>query len=203
MDRASQWQGLYSGRPEGELGWFQDRPAVSLDLIARAGLDPGGWIIDVGGGASRLVDHLLELGHANLVVLDLVGAGLAAARARLGGRGAAVRWVVADITRWSPPRPFDLWHDRAAFHFLTEEADRAAYAAVMAAAIRPGGQAIIAGFAADGPESCSGLPVRRHDAAQLAAAFAPRFRPIDSVTEIHHTPGGLAQRFQYCRLRRV
>jgi len=203
MDRHAHWQSVYETKRETEVSWFQAQPAVSLKLILASGLDASARIIDVGGGASRLVDRLLDLGYAHITVLDVAEAALAKARARLGPRADQVEWVAADVTRWAASRPFDLWHDRAVFHFLTEAPDRHAYLAAMASGVRSGGQAIIGTFALDGPEKCSGLPVRRYDANGLVAELAPHFRLIETLTEDHHTPGGKVQKFQFCRLARV
>ncbi len=203
MDRHDHWQTVYRTKDETAVSWFQEQPVLSLDLIGRADPGPEAWIIDIGGGASRLVDALLARGHRHLAVLDIAEAALAKTQARLGAQASAVDWIVADVTAWTPPRAYDLWHDRAVFHFLTEPADQQAYARTLAAAVRPGGQAIIGTFAIDGPERCSGLPVHRYDAAGLAARFAPAFAPIDDRRDDHRTPAGAIQRFQFCRLRRV
>ncbi|MCR6630674.1 MAG: class I SAM-dependent methyltransferase [Magnetospirillum sp.] len=200
MDRQAHWQGVYASKDETSVSWFQERPATSLALLECA--KPGARIVDVGGGASRLVDHLLERGY-DVTVLDIAGAALEKAKARLGEAAAKVRWVTADITRWKSPAPMDVWHDRAVFHFLTEEGDRRAYADAMAAALPSGGHAVIGTFAADGPERCSGLPVCRYDAKGLAAQFAASFRLVDELAEEHRTPGGNVQRFQFIVLRRL
>lgn len=202
MDRQAHWQNVYETKAETEVSWYQDHPDSSLALIKGSGLGVTARIIDVGGGASRLVDDLLELGYASLTVLDIAQAALERTRRRLGERAARVEWLAADVTRWTPPCRFDLWHDRAVFHFLTDPADRAAYAAAMAAAIPAGGQTVIGTFAPDGPERCSGLPIRRYDAAGLASEFTAHFEPVDAMTEDHLTPAGKVQRFQFCRLRR-
>ncbi len=202
MDRQAHWQKVYEAKPEDQVSWFQAHPTVSLALIGEAGLGADAKIIDVGGGASRLVDHLLAAGHGAITVLDIAPAALERARRRLGERADRVAWVVADVTGWTPTARFDLWHDRAVFHFLIDAADRAAYGAVMAAAVPLGGHAIVATFAPDGPERCSGLLVRRYDAEGLAAEFAPHFESMGATTEDHLTPSGKVQRFQYVRLRR-
>lgn len=200
MEREDHWQTVYQTKEEDEVSWFQERPAVSLDLIGRSGFGPEAGLIDVGGGASRLIDHLLAAGWRDLTVLDVAKAALDRSRERLGEQAKQVSWVAADITRWQPERRYDLWHDRAVFHFLTDPADRAAYRAVLARALRPGGQAIIGTFAADGPERCSGLPVCRYDAAALAAEFGPSFRLEEALTHEHATPSGKVQKFQFVRL---
>jgi SAM-dependent methyltransferase len=203
MDRHAHWQGVYESKAETEVSWHQDHPTASMKLIADAGLPKDAGIVDVGGGASRLVDCLIEDGRTNIAVLDIAPAALERARRRLGERAALVNWLVADVTRWTPPAHFDLWHDRAVFHFLTHASDRAAYATAMARAVPAGGCAIVGTFALDGPERCSGLPIRRYDAESLVAEFAPHFQLVASMTEDHITPAGKVQRFQFCRFRRV
>lgn len=197
MEREDHWQTVYRTKREDEVSWFQERPDPSLDLICRAGL---GGLVDIGGGASRLVDCLLEAGWRDLTVLDVADAALDRSRTRLGGKAAGVEWVAADVTKWRPDRTYDVWHDRAVFHFLTDPADREAYRAVLARALRSGGQAIVGTFAADGPERCSGLPVCRYDAAGLAAELGPSFRLEEALTHEHVTPAGKVQKFQYVRL---
>lgn len=201
-DRHTHWQDVYRSKDESEVSWYQPLPGVSLDLIARSGLGPQARIVDVGGGASTLVDALLDRGFRNLTVLDIAEAALDRARVRLGERAAAVSWVAADVTVWRPSVPFDLWHDRAVFHFLTGDEERRAWRATLSAALRPGGQVILATFAPDGPERCSGLPVRRWSAGELEAAFAPQFTLAESLAEDHVTPAGKVQRFTWCRLVR-
>ena len=200
--RTDHWQGVYTTKADSEASWFQECPLASLRMINAAGLAPGQAVIDVGGGTSRLVDSLLDLGY-RVTVLDLAEAALTKAKVRLDGRAAAVDWIVADITRWTPLGQFDLWHDRAVFHFLVDDDDRRAYAVAMAAAVRPGGQAVVATFGPDGPERCSGLPVRRYTAAAMAAEFAPAFRLAESRSDRHLTPAGKPQSFQFCRFLRV
>lgn len=201
-DRKAHWQGVYGAKGDEDVSWFQPRPAPSLDLIARAGIGPGASVIDIGGGASRLVDALLGEGIDDVTVLDLSQAALDRVRARIGSVP-GVMLIEADVTHWMPPRRYDLWHDRAAFHFLTDAAERAAYVAALDAALAPGGHAIIATFAPDGPERCSGLPVQRYSPESLAAELGAGFALVDSVTETHVTPGGGAQRFQFSLLRRT
>ncbi|WP_333825837.1 class I SAM-dependent methyltransferase [Pinisolibacter sp.] len=200
---SSHWEGVHSTRGETEVSWFQASPEPSLRLIERAGIAPSASVIDVGGGASRLVDALLDRGFASVAVLDLSAAALGRSRARLGSRAAAVDWIVADATAWTPTIPYDLWHDRAAFHFLTEEPQRAAYVERLRAALRPGGHAIVATFALDGPERCSGLPVVRYDGESLARALGPGFERVETVADLHRTPSGGEQRFQFSLFRRL
>jgi len=201
--RQAHWEGVYTTKGEKEVSWYQDDPAPSLDLIALAGVSKPASIIDIGGGASRLVDHLLAQGFERLTVLDLSAAALESAKARLGEKAAKVRWEVADITKWNPPQAYDLWHDRAAFHFLTDEADQSAYVERVRKAVSPGGHVIIGTFALDGPERCSGLPIVRYDSAALSALLGPEFTLIDARRHDHTTPWGAVQRFQFSTFRRA
>ena len=200
-ERQTHWNGVYSSKHESEVSWFQAHPGQSLELIRRCGLAPGAAIVDVGGGASRLVDALIDDG-LSVTVLDLSAAALDQTRARLGQRAAAVEWVVGDVTQWQPERSYALWHDRAVFHFLTEAVDRAAYRDRVMAAIPPGGQVIIGTFALDGPERCSGLPVKRDDSETLALELGDGFLLCETTLEQHQTPAGKFQSFQFCRLFR-
>lgn len=200
--RQAHWNDVYGRTAETEVSWFQETPAPSLALLELIGARPTDAIIDVGGGASRLVDHLLDHGFGKIAVLDLSEAALTAARNRLGDRGGSVRWIVADVTTWQPAEPYDVWHDRAALHFLTDPADQAAYAARLRTALRIGGHAIIGTFAPDGPERCSGLSVVRHDANSLSALLGPGFALIDARRHEHATPRGGVQKFQFSTFRR-
>jgi SAM-dependent methyltransferase len=202
IDRHSHWQKVYRTRGEREVSWFEESPVISLDLIHATGLSTEASIIDMGGGASRLVDALLDEGFEAITVLDLSEYALAAAQARLGVRSAKVKWIAADVTVWQQSETYDVWHDRATFHFLTDEKDRAAYAERLAQAVLPGGHVIIGTFGIDGPERCSGLPVVRYDAASLGAILGPSFCLVESRNHAHHTPMGATQRFQFSRFRR-
>ncbi len=200
-DRTSHWQNVYTTKAETDVSWYQDDPATSLRLIHDANATPASRIIDIGGGASRLVDALLAAGFRAVTVLDISAAALEVARARIGERAAEVDWIATDVTTWTPQRQYDIWHDRAAFHFLTEERDRRAYIENLRRAVMPGGQIVIGTFALDGPEKCSGLPVQRYDAASLAGTLGPAFELLDSCSEAHHTPWGAVQQFQFSRFR--
>jgi len=201
--RRAHWERAYSEKADNQMGWYQPSPRVSLELLARTGVDRDARIIDVGGGASRLVDGLLDKGVCRITVLDIAEAALERAKQRLGPRAAMVTWVVGDITTWTPSSAYQVWHDRATFHFLVRPEDREAYRRSLLAALRPDGQAIIGTFASDGPEQCSGLPVVRYEPAVLAAELGPGFRLVETVREAHVTPGGKVQRFQFSRLVRV
>jgi SAM-dependent methyltransferase len=200
--RQAHWEGVYTQKGESEVSWFQENPAPSLDLIAHVGATPDSAVIDVGGGASRLVDNLVERGFEDVTVLDLSEAALEAAKARLGDRAVQVHWIVADATVWEPLRTYDIWHDRAAFHFLTEDSDRAVYIARLELALKVGGYAIIATFALDGPERCSGLPVMRYDAVGLGQTLGRVFQLVDTRRHAHATPWGTEQSFQFSVFRR-
>ena len=201
-DRTTHWDNVYATKGEAEVSWFQDSPATSLEMIRAASPDHDAAIIDIGGGASRLVDALLQDGYQHLTVLDLSANALAATKRRIGAAGSSVDWIVADATSWQPRRSYDVWHDRAAFHFLTDPRDRAAYVERLRSAVAPGGHVIIATFAPDGPEKCSGLPVQRHDSASLAAELGPDFELVETRSEVHHTPWHSTQAFQFSRFRR-
>jgi len=196
------WQRVFTTKADSEVSWYQPRPDVSLDLVTAAAPDRDVAIIDVGGGASTLTDHLLAVGYHDLTVLDISEAALKRARERLGAEAAKVDWIAADVTRWSPDRRWAVWHDRAAFHFLTDTARQDAYIRAMTKATAPNAIVIIATFALDGPERCSGLPVQRYSPATLAARLGQEFGLVEGRTEDHVTPAGAVQRFSYAMLRR-
>lgn len=202
-ERHAHWENVYQTKGERDVSWFQESPEISLDLIRATGANANSSIIDIGGGASRLVDTLVDEGFAAITVLDLSEKALATAKARLGPRAAGVQWIVADVTAWEPAQTYDVWHDRAAFHFLTEPKDRTAYVERILRAVRPGGHVIIGTFAPDGPERCSGLPVVRHDAASLVKILGTACELIESRNHAHQTPMGAIQRFQFSRFRRL
>lgn len=202
-DAATHWQNVWTTKPPEEVSWHQDDPALSLAMIRAASLRRDAAIIDVGGGASCLADRLLELGYVHVAVLDISGAALQLAAERLGPLGDDVAWIESSVLDWRPvPGLFDLWHDRAVLHFLTDPADQARYVEVMKTALGPEATVIIAAFAPDGPEKCSGLPVCRHDAASLSALLGPDFQLVEETRQDHMTPGGKAQAFQWCRFVR-
>lgn len=191
------WNAVYSEKAESQLSWHQNDPLVSLDLLAQAGLTSATSVIDVGAGTSRVVDVLLAKGLRDLTVLDMSQAALDATRSRLGPDGKSVEWITGDITRWRPTRTYDVWHDRAVFHFMVDPTDRSAYIENLARGLSTGGHAIIATFAPDGPQTCSGLPVARYSPELLAEALGPRFTLINQQFHSHKTPWGNQQSFQY------
>lgn len=202
-DSKQHWENVYATKAEADVSWFQDSATPSLELIALTDARPSDAIIDVGGGASRLVDGLLQAGFEDVTVLDLSRSALDAARQRLGQNGQGVHWIDADATRWRPERRYDVWHDRAAFHFLTESIDQNAYIERLKEALTIGGHLILGTFAPDGPEKCSGLPVARHDAESLSTLLGPGFSLIDHRRHEHQTPWGSIQRFQFSTFRRT
>jgi ubiquinone/menaquinone biosynthesis C-methylase UbiE len=204
MHAKDHWEKVYSSKATSAVSWFQPHADYSLDLIMAAGVARDSSIIDVGGGASTLVDDLLSSGFTNLSVLDLSAAALAAARNRLVSRASDVQWIEADITKADlPANQYDIWHDRAVFHFLTSPEDRAAYVKAVIRSVKPGGHVIVATFAEDGPAQCSGLPVMRYRADELHAEFGDAFSLLNHRKEAHHTPSGTVQQFVYCYCRRV
>jgi Methyltransferase domain len=201
MNRQQHWNQAYETKGPQDMSWYQRRPEVSLELIAAAGLSKNVGIIDVGGGASVLVDCLLDAGYQRPAVLDVSGAALSHSRARLGPRAAAVEWFEADVTTFIPPHRFALWHDRAVFHFLTMAGDRRSYIATLRQTVQPGGTLIIATFALEGPPKCSGLDVVRYDEQSILAELDTEFRLQEVRRETHVTPWDSKQPFVYFRFQ--
>ena len=199
MELHAHWEQVYRTKPTDSVSWYQPHLQLSLDLIRRVAPDLDTPIVDVGGGASTLVDDLVSACYTDITVLDLAETALDIARTRLGSRSSAVSWVAGDVTSVElPARRFRVWHDRAVFHFLTDAADRARYVAQVRHALAPGGYAIVASFGPDGPQRCSGLPTARYDAPALHAVFGPEFELLECEHENHHTPAGAEQQFIYC-----
>ncbi len=203
FDAKAHWERLYSERSPEQVSWYQRKPALSLALIRRSGVAKDQPVIDVGGGTSTLVDHLLAAGYRRVAVLDISAQALAYNQRRLGAAAKKVEWYPADVTTFSPPHRFALWHDRAVFHFLTEAEARRGYLESLQRALLPDGQVVIAAFGLDGPSQCSGLDVARYDAASLAAALGEAFALLESVEETHLTPAGTPQRFGFHRFARA
>ena len=201
-EQAQHWDAAYR-RGSDQISWYQDEARVSLELIDRLGVAPDAPIIDIGGGASPLAANLLDRGHRDLTVLDISQQALDTARERLGARADKVTWIRADLRNWRPTRAYQLWHDRAVLHFLTDTQDQRTYADLSARALVPGGHVIIATFAPDGPERCSGLPVVRYAPAELADLLGPSFDVVEDRRETHQTPGGTAQSFTWLVARYV
>lgn len=200
---SNQWDWIYATRDLNAVGWYEADPSTSRELVAAAVTRGARSVIDVGGGGSRLADHLVDLGLDKVAVLDISAAGLAVAKHRLGARAGSIEWIVGDLAEIPDVGTFDVWHDRAAFHFLLDDASRRNYARLAARTVAIGGVAIIATFAENGPERCSGLPVRRYEPAALALELGEGFRLAESRRYLHHTPAGVPQAFQYSILERV
>ena len=198
------WQQVYAAKSEAQTSWFRPHLEESLRLIDSLGLPPKAPVIDVGAGRSTLVDDLLGRGYTDLSVLDISAEALSQSRTRLGPAATRVRWIEGDLLEAQlPPARYDLWHDRAVFHFLTESEQRARYVTQARHGVRRGGYLLLATFAPDGPEKCSGLPVCRYDAGTLASAFGAGFDVVADSRETHHTPFDTTQAFTYLLLRRT
>lgn len=196
--RVEHWQEVYKNKDLQEVSWYQEKPETSIALIQKANLDKSAAIIDVGGGNSRLVDYLLNLGYTNLSVLDISEAALKNAQKRLGEKAKQVNWILADVTDFKSDAKFDCWHDRATFHFLTNQEDIEKYRSLCNASIKPNGQLIVGAFSKKGPTKCSGLPTANYSADGLSSIFEPEFRAVDCFTKDHLTPSNKVQNFQFC-----
>lgn len=203
MSAKSHWEEVYRTKSPDQVSWYRPHLDVSLRLIAEAAPSRDSALIDVGGGEATLVDDLVAQGYGDISVLDISGEAIEVAKARLGDAAKAVHWIAGDITSCDLPiNRYDLWHDRAAFHFLTDVAQRRAYVRQVARAVKPGGHVIVATFGPDGPEKCSGLDVVRYDSDGLHGEFGPRFQLLEHLTEVHETPWGAPQSFLYCFYRK-
>jgi 2-polyprenyl-3-methyl-5-hydroxy-6-metoxy-1,4-benzoquinol methylase len=202
MDPRAHWQKVYKTRKPTEVSWYEPTAALSLDMIRRVAPDRSAAVIDVGGGASTLVDGLLADGYGHVTVLDVSGAALAEASARLAAEASRVTWLEANVLDTAlPASAYDVWHDRAVFHFLTEASHRERYVEQVRASVRLGGHVLVATFAPDGPSKCSGLPVARYAPQELHGQFGSDFQLVDSVRQEHRTPAGAIQPFVYCLCR--
>jgi len=203
FDRKKHWEQVYEGKSPAEVSWFQAEPSHSLRLIQNTGITKSDCIIDVGGGASVLVDRLQEHGYENLAVLDISSAAIEHARRRLGEAAQKIEWHEADITAFDPPHSFALWHDRAVFHFLTQQSDREKYVKVMKRAVPTNSHISLATFSIGGPEKCSGLDIVQYDASKLLSVLGDEFKIVEQVDEVHMTPENREQNFSYFRLERL
>ncbi|MBV6342920.1 class I SAM-dependent methyltransferase [Candidatus Magnetobacterium casense] len=203
FNRKDHWEGVYTNKLHTHVSWYEEYPEVSLKLIGAAGIAPDANIIDVGGGASTLVDTLLGHGYQRITVLDISASAMANSRQRLGEQAHRVKWLEADITEVKLPEQYDLWHDRAVFHFLTDAGDRRKYVRAVKQSLKPGGHLVVATFAIDGPQKCSGLDVVRYSPESLHAEFGDDFELLESFGIDHVTPAKGMQRFTFCRFRRT
>jgi len=202
MDTRSHWEQVYATKDMRQVSWFRPHLERSLELIERAAPERVASILDVGSGESTLVDDLLGLGYRTITVLEISRAALDATKARLGEAGLGVRWVCGDVTETVlPERGYDVWHDRAVFHFLTEAEQRQAYVERMKTALKPGGSVILSTFGPEGPERCSGLAAMRYDAQGLGRELGDSFHLVESSLDLHGTPAGVAQQFLCCWYR--
>ena len=202
-DAAAHWNASYEGKGIRQVSWFESSPEASLALIERAGLDETAAIIDVGSGASRLAGELLSRGYRDVTVADVSSAALGAAKSGLRAEAERIQWIVADVRTHDFGRQFDLWHDRAVFHFMVGDADRASYLANLRRSLKVGGHLVLATFGPDGPTSCSGLPVQSYGAPEMEALLGDEFDLVEDELKIHHTPSGSEQQFQYALFRRI
>jgi SAM-dependent methyltransferase len=202
MPAREHWESVYERKDPRQVSWYRPHLEQSLRCIDAAGLAKDAAIIDVGGGASTLVDDLLERGYRDVTVLDVSARAIASAKSRLGARAADVHWLIADITDVElRPAAYSFWHDRAVFHFLRDAADRRRYVAAIRGSLRPGGHVLIATFGPEGPSQCSGLDVVRYAPADLMRELGDAFEELESVSELHATPSGATQQFTYCHCR--
>jgi len=199
MELQDHWNRVYTTKSDEQVSWFEPLPTVSVQMLKAAGVTPESCVIDVGGGDSRLVDYLVAEGLDCVAVLDVSGAALARSKTRIGSRADLLMWIESDVAAAWTLKPMDVWHDRAVFHFLTDANARDRYREHLLEVLKPGGSAIIATFAPDGPEKCSGLPVARYSPDALAAELGPALRLIESQPHAHRTPWGTTQSFQYSR----
>lgn len=203
MNSKQHWEGVYNTKKPGEVSWYQIDPAVSLDMLASTKISLGQKIIDVGAGASVLVDKLLEQGFKDITVLDISLKAIEYSQERLKENASKIKWIEADITDLEPPEQYDVWHDRAVFHFLTNPQDRKKYVHIMGKAVKAGGHVIIAAFSLDGPLKCSGLDVERYDSRKMERELGSAFELVKAIDEVHKTPWDKEQKFTYCHFKKV
>ena len=202
FDRKAYWDKIYNTKQSTEASWFEAEPKTSLDLVKQLGLPKWAKIFDNGGGDSFFVDHMLKLGYENITVLDISEAALAKARNRLGKNAKRIKWIVADEAYCTPGEQFDLWHDRAAFHFLTEEKEIKNYTNNIKKCIKPGGYLLIATFSENGPKKCSGLDVKQYSETIMTDLLQDSFEKIKCFTLDHITPFNSSQNFLFCAFKR-
>lgn len=203
FDRKKHWETIYKTKETKDVSWFQPTPETSLSFIKEFNIPLGAKIIDVGGGDSMLVDHLLDLGYQNLTVLDISAAALEKAKKRLGDSAMEVQWIVADVAQFQPTEAYDFWHDRAAFHFLTEEEEIQNYVTTLQNSLNPKGLAVIGTFSLEGPQKCSGIAIKQYSEATLTNRLAPYLDKIKCVTLDHITPSNMLQNFIFCCFRKL
>lgn len=200
MNKKAHWERIYHDRTPCEVSWYQAEPKLSLKLIQKTRIEKDAPVIDVGGGASILVKNLHSAGYSDLTVLDISERGLEYAKEQMGADAGRINWVEADIMEFSSPKLYDLWHDRAVFHFLVTKDDRAKYIKTLKRTLNPGGTLILASFAVGGPVRCSGIDIVQYDAEKLTGELGNEFTLVEEAVETHMTPGNREQKFNYFRL---
>ena len=203
FDRKEHWENIYKTREINEVSWYQPNPETSLSFIRKTGIDRSSRIIDIGGGDSFLADHLHELGFENISVRDISGSALKRAQKRLGSAASKVKWIQADVAEFDPGETYDLWHDRAAFHFLTSENEIQSYIKAVKHALPAGGYLIVGTFSEEGPGKCSGIEISRYSQAQLSHRFGKDFETQYCQRTDHQTPSGKLQNFSFCSFQRL
>lgn len=203
LNRKKHWENIYQTKDLKEVSWYQPSPTTSLDFSRQLNISKTDKIIDVGGGDSFLVDHLLDLGYQDITVLDISSASLNRAKKRLGERAEKVKWIVEDVTTFKPTEQYDFWHDRAAFHFLTQEQEINKYIDTIQHSIKPGGVLVIGTFSELGPKKCSGLEIKQYSASSMADRLKKFFKNIKCITVDHYTPFGTIQNFIFCSFRKL
>jgi len=203
FDRKNHWETIYQTKELTEVSWYQPKPEVSLNFIKESNLDLSAKIIDVGGGDSFLADHLLELGYSNITVLDISKNAINRAKERLGNRADKVNWIVTDISEFHPQESYDLWHDRAVFHFLTDKEDVETYVETIVNHLKPNGHFILGTFATDGPQKCSGIEITQYSPENMEARFSPHFDKIKCMQVQHPTPFNTIQNFTFCHFKKT
>jgi len=202
FNRKNHWENIYETKSLEEVSWYQPTPETSLEFIQNLSLEKDASIIDIGGGDSFLVDHLLESGYTNITVLDISEKAIERAKERLGKNAEKVKWIVSDITKFEPAEKYDIWHDRAAFHFLTDDNDISAYLEIAGKAVKQNGRLFIGTFSENGPKKCSGIEIRQYSEDSLSETFGSEFRKINCFTVDHKTPFDTVQNFIFCSFRK-
>ncbi len=201
FNRKEHWENIYNTKNLTQVGWYQEKPIISLDFLSSAHLSKNSKIIDVGGGESRFVDYLLDGGYKDITVLDISESAIIKAQQRLGDDAQKVKWIISDITEFQPSEKYDFWHDRAAFHFLIDAHDVKKYVSLVQKAITPCGQVVVGTFSTDGPSKCSGIPIHQYTEDTLNTIFQDDFEKINSFYHDHITPSGQLQNFIFCHFR--
>ncbi len=203
MDRKKHWEEIYKSKNTTEVSWFQASPTTSLQIVKEFNLPQSAKIIDVGGGDSFMVDRLLEMGYRNITVLDISETAINKAKDRLGEKAKTVKWIVDDATGFQPTETYDFWHDRAAFHFLTEKQEISSYVDTIRSSVKPGGYLVLGTFSEQGPTKCSGIEIKQYSENSMKSLLTDFFNKIRCITIVHITPSNTLQNFIFCSFRRL